>query len=243
VAEHTAIPWTHHSHNEWIGCTKLSEACLPCYAWRQADVRLHLVRWGNHPRHLTSPVTRGLPYGWDRKAELAGERRRVFANSWSDIFDNQVPREWRDGFWTTVAGTPHLDWLLLTKRPHNIGKMLPADWGPYPNVWLGVTAENQRWWNRRVPLLARVAARVRFVSVEPMLEPIDIGTGVDWVIVGGESGPANARVTELAWVRSLRDQCRALGIAFFVKQLMERGRQVPFAQWPEDLRVRQYPIV
>jgi protein gp37 len=93
-------------------------------------------------------------------------------------------------------------------------------------------------------LLARVEARVHFVSVEPMLEPIDIGGGgVDWVIVGGESGPADARVTELAWVRSLRDQCRALGVAFFVKQLMERGRQIPFEEWPEDLRVRQYPIV
>jgi protein gp37 len=164
------------------------------------------------------------------------------------LFDNQVPTEWRDDLWRLIGECPSLTWLLLTKRPQNMPKMLPS-LRLWPHVWFGTTAETQEWWDRRVELLTTsVASPIHFVSVEPMLEPIDIGRRagdrIDWVICGAEHAAASkARPMELAWARSLRDQCRAAGIAFFMKQICKAGQPVPFGLWPEDLQVRQYPIV
>jgi protein gp37 len=146
MAEHTLIAWADATFNGWTGCTKVSDACKNCYAEAEQDLRFHLVRWGRHqPRHHTAESTWKKPLVWQRKAVAAGVRKRVFAFSDADIFDDEVDPQWRTAFWALVAQCPNLDWILLTKRPLNIPKMLPAGW-PWPHVWLGVTAENQLDW-------------------------------------------------------------------------------------------------
>jgi protein gp37 len=238
----TAIEWAHHAFAPWIGCTQLSEACDHCYAIVWAH-RFHYVEWNGPPRR-TAASNWQKPIAWNRQAFLTGKPCRVFCSELSDVFDNQVPTEWRDDLWRLIARCPNLTWMLLTKRPQNIPKMLPPDW-PWPHVWLGTTAETQRWWDHRTALLRAMPVPVHFVSVEPMLEPIDIDPAFDieWVICGAEHAAASkARAMELAWARSLRDQCRAAGIAFFMKQICKAGHPVPLGHWPEDLQVRQFPI-
>jgi protein gp37 len=129
---------------------------------------------------------------------------------------------WRAKLWDLIERTPHLDWLVLTKRPGHIKNIYPWVREPRENVWLGTTVENQRWANRRIDRLVSVQARVRFLSCEPLLSTIDLtpwlGKGlVNWIIAGGESG-GSARPTHPNWVRSLRDQCEAHGVPFYFKQ-------------------------
>jgi protein gp37 len=146
----------------------------------------------------------------------------VFCASLADVFDNQWERQWRADMWSVIMATPNLDYLLLTKRPQNIARMLPPDWGDgYPNVWLGATTEDAERFKLRWPILARIPATLRFISYEPAIGPlgrIDIGEHLpDWIICGGESG-GQARVMYPAWARHVRDQCVAFGIPFFHKQ-------------------------
>ena len=139
--------------------------------------------------------------------------------SLADVFDNEAPPQWRGELWALVKATPHLDWLILTKRIGNVAGMAPADGLP-PNVWLGATMVNQPEWDRDVRKLLSVDASVRYASVEPMLGPIRGGLdlhGLDWVIVGGESGHG-ARPIQREWIESLRRECEAAGVAFFFKQ-------------------------
>ncbi|MGB0507114.1 MAG: DUF5131 family protein [Pikeienuella sp.] len=226
MAENSGIEWTHHTFNPWIGCTKVSPACDHCYAeaW---DHRFGGERWG--PRaDRTRTKTWGNPVKWQKQARAKGVRYRVFCASLADVFDNHksILPAWRRELWHLIQQCPDLDWLLLTKRPQNIAKMLPEDWGDgYSNVWLGTTAENQTEWDRRWPHLAKVPAQVRFFSCEPLLGPIEmIGAGrLHWLITGGESGtkyrPANAD-----WFRSLRDQCAELDVPFLFKQWEGRNQ-------------------
>jgi protein gp37 len=109
MGANSLIEWCDHSYNEWYGCTKVSSACDFCYAEARADKRFHLVSWGNSPRRRASVATRRAPLKWQRDAAKAGIRLRIFANSWSDVFDNQVPSEWRDDFWNMMAQTPNLE--------------------------------------------------------------------------------------------------------------------------------------
>lgn len=158
---------------------------------------------------------------WDRKAATEQTRRKVFCASLADWLDPDVPKAWRNQLMHTISMTPNLDWLLLTKRIElfvNTGITLP------PNVWLGTSAENQEYWDKRVPVLLQIPATKHFVSAEPLLGPIDMGRHrPDWLIVGGESGP-NARPMDARWVRHLRDQCADRNgyqhkrTAFFFKQ-------------------------
>lgn len=241
MGENTRIEWADHTFNPWIGCTKVSPACDHCYAETLATARLG-VAWGSHAeRRRTAPSTWRQPLAWNRRAEREGRRFRVFCASLADVFDNQASEDWRVELWRLIRATPHLDWLLLTKRPQNIAKMLPSDldhgrgngWqnGPWPNVWLGTTVENQAEAYRRIPHLLAVPATIRFLSCEPLLEAIDLssiqarsedgclfgGSRIDWVIAGGESGP-KARPSHPDWFRSLRDQCQGAGVPFFFKQ-------------------------
>jgi protein gp37 len=248
MAEATAISWCDSTFNPWVGCTKLSLACDHCYAERLMDHRLHRVQWGpGQPRQRTSAANWRQPLLWEREHEafmLAhGRRRRVFCASLADVFDNEVPPEWRADLFGLIQATPHLDWQLLTKRIGNAWKMMADACGwsmaslklPLPNVWLGATICNQAEADRDIPKLLAVPARVRFLSIEPMLGPIDLFAvprprfdampgaelhvlpNLDWVICGGESGP-QARPMHPDWVRSLRDQCAAAGVPFHVKQ-------------------------
>lgn len=240
MAENSGIEWTDHTFNPWVGCTKVSPACDNCYAeaWAKRGGNGHLWKPLVQPRR--SKTWRD-PIRWNAKAEAEGRRHRVFCASLADVFDNQVDPAWREDLWALIHDTPHLDWLLLTKRPQNIAKMLPGTdgrgasdysrgvWGDgWPNVWLGTTVENHAEADRRIPHLLAVPAAVRFLSCEPLLEGVVIrdhwlvrhhpgSARIDWVIAGGESGPG-ARPMHPDWARSLRDQCGAAGVPFFFKQ-------------------------
>lgn len=236
MGERTAIEWTDHTWSPWWGCVEVSPACDHCYA-RVLAHRLGFSVWGKDtPRRELSEVHWHQPYKWQRAAELEGVRRRVFP-SMCDPFEFRGQDEKASGqigrlrgdFFCLIEGTPSLDWLLLTKRPQNVRRMVPDRWhcGAPGNVWIGATIEDRaHLW--RLDQLRRVAARVRFLSIEPLLEdlgPLDLA-GIDWVIVGGESGP-KARPMRPDWVRSIRDQCAVAGVPFFFKQWGEWG---PFGQ-------------
>lgn len=181
MAEHSKIEWCDHTFNPWIGCTKISDACDHCYAEaRDRRFNPRSGHWGPHaPRKRTSTANWRKPLKWDREAAEAGTRARVFCASLADVFDNHrsIGAEWRWDLWKLILDTPNLDWLLLTKRPQNIERLAPVTWrvdGFPPNVWIGTTVENQAEADRRIPHLLSIPARVRFLSCEPLLGPVDL---------------------------------------------------------------------
>jgi protein gp37 len=239
------IKWTHHTCNFWYGCTKVSAACDHCYAETMMAIRYKRVEWGG-PRRRTGQAIWREPFKWDREAAATGQRFRVFTLSLGDFWDNQVPTEWRTEALDVIRARGNLDWLILSKRPQNIAKMLPADWGAngWPHVWLGATVENMVEARRRIPHLLRVPAPHHWLSCEPLLEPLDLtpwlGLGrVDWVVCGGESGTA-VRTMDADWARALLAQCRTAGVPFLMKQMSGRSRSALEAI-PDDLDVEEYP--
>lgn len=229
MAEASKIEWTDSTFNPWIGCTKIAPACDHCYA---ADMskRYGWAEWGNHPRKRTSDALWSGVRKWQRGAtafaEQHGRRRRVFCASLADVFDNQVPTDWRDDLWALIRDCPDLDFLMLTKRPQNIADMLPAFWDEIKgHIWLGTTVEDQKHADQNIPHLLKHDSAVRFISVEPMLGHMNLmeylgrvySPSINWVIAGGESGP-HARQSDPAWFQSLRDQCAAAGVPFLFKQ-------------------------
>lgn len=156
------------------------------------------------------------PGRWNKQAAADGNRIKVFCASLADVFDGEVADEWRDDVFALIRNTPHLDWQLLTKRPENAVKYAAGIEWPQ-NAWLGVSVEDQERAGR-AEIIAQVPAPVRFLSCEPLLGPVKLKlTDIDWVIVGGESGPG-FRPMQKEWVQDLRDQCQAAGVAFFFKQ-------------------------
>ena len=234
--ENSKIEWTDHTFNPWVGCSKVSPACDDCYAeaWAKRTGQ-HEQPWGEW-RRRTSPANWKLAIKWDRQAQKAGVRKKVFCASLADVFDDQVPNEWRDDLWSLIERTQHLDWLLLTKRPENIKDMLPENWGDgWPNVWLGITVESQREANRRIPHFEQIPAIIKFLSCEPLLENLYLTLyGIDWVICGGESG-SNARHMQEKWAQYLKLTCYENGVAFFMKQ-MSHNKEIP-----NYLNIRQFP--
>ncbi len=198
--KNSAIEWTHHTFNPWIGCTKVSPGCKNCYAealdkrWRPGN-----ARWGvGTDRERTSIANWKKPLEWNREALALAQRPRVFCASLADVFDHEVAVSWRVDLFTLIRQTPHLAWLLLTKRPENAASMIRgvhfsghapgdteglktqawaarwADGTPPENVWLGTTVEDQERANERIPKLLKVPAAVRFLSCEPLLERVDL---------------------------------------------------------------------
>jgi protein gp37 len=218
MGKKTAISWSNSTFNPWIGCTKVSDACKNCYAEEDNKERKWVPAWGTGvPRHRTTPGYWDGPLHWNRSAARTGQRPRIFCASLADVFDNEVPPEWRVDLWQLLRKTPNLRWMLLTKRIGNAHKMLPPDW-PFPNAGLMATLENQDVWDRDFPKLMATPAVWHGVSCEPLLGHIHIGNAKpDWLITGGESGP-NFRPLDMNAVRSLRDQCARNGIAFHHKQ-------------------------
>jgi protein gp37 len=219
MSETTKIEWCDSTFNPWIGCTKIAPACDHCYA-AAIDKRIGGNHWGNVARRRTSETNWHEPVRWQRRAPeffaLNGRRRRVFCASMADVFDNQVPEEWRADLWKLIEATPALDWLLLTKRPQNIRKMKPDYWDQIKgHVWLGTTVEDQKHADENIPHVLEHDAAVRFISAEPLLGPIDLRQflHLDWVITGGESGP-NARPSDPEWFTDLRYQCAEASIPF-----------------------------
>lgn len=247
MTKNSNIEWTTHTFNAWRGCTKVSAGCKHCYAETLSGRNpTQLGIWGkNGTRVIAAESYWREPLKWNKAAEKAGERHRVFCASLADVFEGaesmpaasvEPVRQARVRLFALIKATPALDWLLLTKRPENIRSMLPEDWGEgYPNVWLGTSVEDQAAANTRIPHLVNVPATVRFLSCEPLLGPVDLEewfsyerrlisescfheeTPIHWVIVGGESG-GHARPMHPNWARSLQDQCTRYNVAFFFKQ-------------------------
>jgi protein gp37 len=264
MGETTTISWTGRTWNPWRGCDKVSPGCAHCYMFTEQR------RYGRDPSEVvrTSPATFNAPL-----SRKWAEPALVFTCSWSDWFHEDAD-EWRGEAWDIVRRTPHLTYQILTKRPERIAEHLPADWGDgYPNVWLGVTIENRRFVGR-ADVLRSVPAVVRFISAEPLLGPLvgtltGIGypgrdhlwlddylgdgldlTEIDWIIIGGESGPGCRRFDE-EWARDLTEHAQDAGTAVHVKQMGTlwarahgvKGKAENPDEWPPDLRVREWPTL
>jgi len=249
MAETTGIAWADSTFNPWIGCTRVSPGCDHCYAAVSRPALAMKIEWGaGKPRHRTAVSTWKAPLKWDRDAQASGKRHLVFCSSLADVFDNEVPDAWRGDLWDLIEQTPHLTWLLLTKRIGNAARMLrTGDWAASPrwNVWIGASVVNQEEADRDIPKLLATPASKRFVSYEPALGPVDWSKflfqfdghvqpsgflrlklrardkRVDWIIVGGESDQPGhkARPFNIEWARQTVKQCKGAGVAPFVKQL------------------------
>ena len=231
------IQWTHHTFNPWWGCTKVSPGCKNCYAEGLSR------RWGHDTwgpkasRRFFGEKHWSEPLKWDRAARQAGEVHRVFTASMADVFEaRQDLLEPRARLFNLIEDTPNLQWLILTKRPELMLELAPEDWQlGWPENTVAMTSiEDQRRADERIPLLLRVPAPLRALSIEPLLESVTLlewisepagpswagrnpSTGIDWVIVGGESGP-RARPMKLDWALHLKDECLEHQVAFFFKQ-------------------------
>jgi len=242
MGKDTRISWCDHTFNIAWGCTKVSAGCANCYAERLANRLDKRTLWGpDAERRVFGDQHWHEPEVWDRNAECEGVRRRVFACSMCDVFDDhQSIGPEREKLWALIKRTPHLDWLIVTKRPERIAECLPADWGEgYANVWLGVTIESGEYVHRAYTLRS-IPAAVKFVSYEPALGVLDSLSleGVDWVIYGGESGPHH-RPDDLDWARTMKARCDAEGIAFFFKQ--RAGPRPGMDPTLDDEALRAYP--
>lgn len=293
MSEKTTISWTDSTWNPVRGCSKVSAGCQHCYAMKfaarfskpgqpyhgLAKMTPHGPEWTNEVK--TVPDMLDAPLHWRAP-------RRIFVNSMSDLFHEQVPLEFVDEVFAIMALTPHHTYQILTKRPERMQAYLAPGSGiitaagpqdritliaertetiapceirrrwPLPNVWLGVSAEDQPAADLRIPFLQETPAAVRFVSVEPMVGGVTLAEGwmqgdrrMDWVIIGGESG-VGARYMDPAWAQRLVLQCSSAGIPVFFKQVgAVAARQWRYsnskgshpADWPEWMQVRQFPAV
>jgi len=226
MADNTIIAWTDHTFNPWMGCTKVSAGCAHCYAETMSTNLMGKGIWGpNAPREITKGPWKNVK-SWEKAAAtgtpglLNNGRHLVFTGSMMDHAEDRPDLvEPRARMWQTIRECPHLWFQLLTKRPENIVRFLPEDWGQgYDNVWLGTSIEDMRV-AERADHLRGIPAPVRFISYEPALGPLnDLDlAGIDWVICGGESG-SGYREMDLQWARDMREKCEDAGIAFFFKQ-------------------------
>lgn len=296
MSANTSIQWTDKSWNPVRGCSLVSAGCASCYAMKQAhrfsgmgrpyenltEIGPKGPRWNGNimlvPEELKAPLTWRTPC-------------RVFVNSMSDLFHEDVPDSFIDQVMRAMANTKRHTYQVLTKRPARMLTYLSGWWkrcyqdfesgayipvNPCHHIWFGVSVENQETADERIPLLLQTPAAVKFLSCEPLLGPIDLAMAlepfhshdpmlnrnvapVQWAIVGGESGPG-ARPCDVAWIRSIKDQCKAADVPVFIKQLGAKPYQSPeddggtgyelsmkdrkggdWNEWPEDLRVREFP--
>jgi protein gp37 len=280
----TTIEWTStrrpdgtytpgYTHNLWWGCTKVAEGCKNCYAetWDRRSGESH---WGSAAgRRFFKEAHYRQPLAWDRAAARAGERYRVFCMSMGDLFERHQQLDVNDQMirrrcelWDTIAWTPNLDWLLLTKRLERVLDYVPDRWwrGWPHNVWLGFSASTQTEFLAGLAKAWDVADELAgiqpiiFVSLEPLIGNVrlsDVSSRrlslLDWVIIGGESG-SKARPMQPDWARRVRDDCVAAGIPFFFKQMGSVwGKEISMLDTkgkdleniPVDLRIRQFPGV
>ncbi|WP_052362067.1 DUF5131 family protein [Geminisphaera colitermitum] len=281
MGQDSKIEWCHHTVNFWWGCAFaqlpdgcISEECRHCYALLLSKLFSRgKATWGaTGKRWIRHEAARRELYKLDKSAFQRGVRERVFINSMSDTFEDRDDlNEARRFLWDACQFVTNLDILLLTKRPECVVSMVPCSWlSDWPaHVWVGTTTGTQQAADERVPYLLCIPARVRFLSCEPLLGPVNLrsvpdlfGSDLDaltgdsgiegrghtgpsaerihWVITGGESGP-HARPMHPDWARSLRDQCSSAGVAFFMKQM--GGARKPFPEIPADLVIRQFPEV
>ena len=222
--------WWDESFNPITGCTPISEGCEHCYAARMAK-RL-AGRFGYPP---ADPFRPGVVH-WDLHTPLKWKRpKHIFVCSMGDFFHERVSRANQELVFQVMRDNPQHTYMMLTKRPCNTMWLKPSMLPPH--FWFGVTAESQRYANTRALIATGVPAEKVFISVEPMLEFVDLRPWLpklDWVICGGETGPA-VREMKLEWARRLRDECAGAGVPFFFKKV---GRNQPT---PPDLVIREFP--
>ena len=229
MGQHSAIEWTDHTFNPWWGCTKVSPGCVNCYAETWALRYGHDIWGDDKSRRFFCESHWKQPIAWNRQAVENRQRARVFCASMSDVFeDNDNLLVERERLWKIIPETEMLDWLLLTKRPENFAKLTPFNKKWPRNVWAMVTTETQEYAEKRIPYLLEIDSEIRGLSIEPMLGPVDLSKwikDINWVIVGGESGP-KSRPMNPDWIRPIRDLCVEAGVAFFFKQW---GNWVPLS--------------
>jgi protein gp37 len=210
-------------------------------------------RYGQDPMIcVRSKTTFNAPLKWRESA-------MVFTCSWSDWFIDTAD-QWRGEAWAIIRQTPHLTYQILTKRPERIADHLPSDWGEgYQNVWLGVSAENQEYADVRIPQLLEIPAQIHFVSAEPLLGPVSFRWAMwepwkkgvtndhldglrrlDWIIVGGESGPER-REFQKQWAEEIRDQCQEAGVKFYMKQMSAITSAAGAKLIPPELLIQEFP--
>ncbi len=259
MAENSGIEWTDATQNFWTGCIKVSAGCKFCYMYMELNGRFKkdatiVTRVAN--------ATFNKPMAWK-------EPKTIFTCSWSDFFIKDAD-EWREDAWDIIRNTPHHTWLILTKRPERITQCLPPDWGKgWDHVVLGVSIENEKTAKFRIEKILEVVCKHRMLSIEPLLRPFAIKPFIkvllptevwvkpfDWVIVGGESGnetgPYGYRPTKQEWIQDIVDQCKAVKVPVFVKQLGTSlakelqlkdniGKDFEDPNFPKGLKVRELP--
>jgi len=225
----TAIGWTDFSANPlkyrtadgrvvW-GCAKVSPGCANCYSEALAK------RWGRGGDYNAGEMAQLTPFLDDKEMHTMRTSRkiggkRVFVGDMTDIFGEWVPDLMIAWIWEVFAQRPDVTFQVLTKRAERMAKLWAKDVRPLPNVWIGVSVEDQHRANERIPFLAATPAAIRFISAEPLLLPIDLTENIgdlDWVIVGGESGP-RFRTIDPAWIENIVRDCESAGVPVFVKQ-------------------------
>jgi protein gp37 len=261
MGDKTGISWTDATWNPLRGCSRVSEGCRNCYA---EMIAARFCQPGQAYHGLANPRT-GKWTGEVALVESALDQpvrwkkpRRIFVNSMSDLFHEKVADEWIDRIFSVMAAAKQHTFQVLTKRPERMlawfnepgqdaehcADMMDAPW-PLPNVWLGVSVEDQKTADERIPLLLQTPAAVRWVSYEPALGPVDFSGNwlrcgkpavhahcnphLNWIVVGGESG-GKARLFDPRWAMAVRDQCRKAGVAFYMKQLGDH----PVYPYPES---------
>lgn len=246
MGETTGISWTDATWNPWMGCKHVSPGCDHCYMFR--DQR----RYGHDPEIVrrAAKATFFAPYKWEEHAAQYGLQTKVFTCSWSDFFIREAD-PWREEAWEIMRATPHLTYQVLTKRPGLLIAWAKTH-GWLPNVWAGVSVESQKY-APRLDVLGRLRDLpgppvILFASCEPLLGPLDLSAylsrwvsgGIDWVIVGGESGP-DARKMQDSWARDLRNQCANDGVAYFFKQW--GGTQLTHGDRLDGVEHHEFPAV
>lgn len=247
------IQWTEGTWNPWHGCKKVSTGCMYCYMYRDKE------RWAQDPTTVLRSVSNfDQPLKW-KKGKL------IFTCSWSDWFIEEADA-WRDEAWAIIKATPQHTYQILTKRPERIKDHLPADWGVngYPNVWLGISAENQEEYSKRMEVFFPIPAAVKFISAEPLLGPVNMYMDgimkgfINWVIIGGESGSLNptakyrARECNIGWISDIADQCKKASVPVFVKQFgtflakeynFKDRHGGDIMEFPQFLQIREMPLI
>ena len=227
ASTNTGIEWTDKTWNPTTGCSKVSPGCKFCYA--EAITKRFHTNFPNGFQFTLHPERLNEPRKWRKPS-------RVFVNSMSDLFHEDMPIDFLQEVFAVMNDCPKHVFQILTKRHERMLELAPQlTWGD--NIWMGVSVENQRYVHR-VDYLRQVPARVRFLSCEPLLGPLELDlTGIHWVITGGESGH-KARPCDPDWVRGIRDQCLREGVAYFHKQWggtrpKSKGRELDGRIWDE----------
>lgn len=254
MGEHSAIEWTDHTFNPWIGCAKVSPGCKHCYAETLMDTRYGRVEWGVHgTRVRTSPANWRKPVRWNRQAEESGVRARVFCASLADVFEDRDELEpWREDLFDLIHVTPSLDWQLLTKRPENVLAMVGRERMAVlaDNLWIGTSVENQEHADLRIPELLKIPAAVRFLSCEPLLGPVQLRQSWCDFLEGwdtdaeegwdGEPEPVQVQTERVDWVIAGGESgpgARPCDVAW-IRDLVRQCREADVPPFVKQLGVR-----